>query len=119
MRPLGNPQHKRIRRRRNAVSWTLGELRLLGRKPDSVLARRFGRTIKEVVAERERRRIRLATRPRRWTASEIKLLGIMPDREVSRRLRRSNTAVTNQRQALKIPIFKPRSKFKNWTFAEI
>jgi hypothetical protein len=43
------------------MPWTLAELKKLGKAPDSVLARRFRRTIKEVVAERKHRRIRLAT----------------------------------------------------------
>ena len=68
-------------KQRRGAAWTLSELKLLGRKPESVLARRLGRTIKEVVAERKRRRIRLKTAPRRWTASEIKLLGRYPDLE--------------------------------------
>src|ERR1019366_2977319 len=55
--------------------WTVAELRQLGKVPDSVLARRRGRTIKEVVAERIARRIGLATGPRRWTARELRFLG--------------------------------------------
>ncbi len=54
--------------------WTARELKLLGKLPDSVLARRTGRTIKEIVAEREARRIRVPAGSRRWTANEIKLL---------------------------------------------
>jgi len=41
--------------------WTLFELKQLGKVPDSVLARRTGRTIQAVVAERQRRRLRLLT----------------------------------------------------------
>jgi hypothetical protein len=48
--------------RRWGATWTLAELKCLGKTPDSVLARRTSRTIKEVVAERERRRIRLPPR---------------------------------------------------------
>jgi len=73
---------KRTRRRWGAP-WKLAELKRLGRAPDSVLARRMGRTIKEVVAMRESRRLGLVTGPRRWTAREIRLLGSMPDREVA------------------------------------
>ena len=80
-------QSKRTKSRRGAP-WTLKELKQLGKVPDSVLARRTGRTIKEVVAMREHRRIGLRTPPRRWTAREIRLLGRYYDAEVSRRLRR-------------------------------
>src|SRR5438105_13578036 len=95
---------KRIRR---GERWTLAELRQLGKVPDSVLARRFGRTIKEIVAEREHRAIARETGPRRWTAREILLLGKMNDKEVSRRLRRGYDDVRKQRIILHIPALRP------------
>lgn len=70
-------------------NWRTSEINLLGRVPDSVLARRTGRTIKEVVAERARRRIRLTAALRRWTAREIGLLGRFTDAELARRLART------------------------------
>ncbi len=73
--------------------WTRADIVQLGRVPDSVLARRMGRTIKAVVAERERRKIALPTAPRRWTAREIKLLGKFNDQELARRLRRTDGQV--------------------------
>ena len=73
---------------RRGESWTRAELKHLGRVPDSVLARRSGRTIKEIVAMRESRRIAMETGSRRWTASEIKMLGRYFDAELARRLRR-------------------------------
>jgi hypothetical protein len=78
---------------RRGAPWTLAELKRLGKVPDSALARRTGRTIKEVVAMREARRVRLRTAPRRWTAREIRLLGRFPDAEVARRLHRSHESV--------------------------
>ncbi len=54
---------------RRGERWTLAELKQLGKAPDSVLARRTGRTIKEIVAERERRRISLPTPAPRFTTS--------------------------------------------------
>ena len=84
------------RKNRRGERWTLAEVKQLGNTPDSVLARRTGRTIKEVVAERERRRIRLPTPPRRWTVSEIKLLGCYFDTEIARRLRRPVSSVRRQ-----------------------
>ena len=65
---LSTKPGKPIRRPRWGFPWTVAELKLLGKKPDSVLAKRFARTIKEVVAMRENRRIGLITGPRRWTA---------------------------------------------------
>ena len=76
---------KRTRSRRGAP-WRLSELARLGKTPDSVLARRFGRTIKEVMAIRQQRYISLPTGPRRWTAREIRLLGTMNDYEPERLL---------------------------------
>ena len=67
--------HQKQKRLRRGAPWTAREIKSLGKKPDSVLARRMGRTISEVVAERENRGIGVATGPRRWTAREIKLLG--------------------------------------------
>jgi hypothetical protein len=85
--------------------------------PDSVLARRIGRTIKEIVEERQWRRIRLVTPPRRWTARETKLLGRYFDEELARRFRRPVHDVARQRIALQIPAFRPH-KSKKWTRAE-
>ena len=104
---------------RKGASWTLHELKQLGKVPDSVLARRTGRTIKEVVAERERRRLGLPTAPRRWTAREIRLLGRMNDNEVARRLRRTKSQVRTQRNALHIAPFILPAKVRRWTLAEI
>ena len=108
------PAKMKIKSRRHAP-WTAAELKHLGKTPDSVLARRFSRTIEEVVAERERRRLALPTPARRWTAREIKLLGSRPDMEVARRLRRDRNDVRRQRIELHLPPYRPRPKFKAWT----
>src|SRR5437879_5905021 len=105
-------------KRRMNKPWMAAELKQLGRMPDSVLALRLGRTIKEVVAERERRRIGLVTGPRRWTAREIRLLGKLNDHELGRRLRRPSHQVRLQRVALKIPPCKARARFRLWKPAE-
>lgn len=105
--------------RRRGVPWTLAELKQLGQKPDSVLARRLGRTIKEIVFTRQSRRVGLPIPFRRWTAGEIKLLGTLTDAELSRRLRRPEHHIRNQRLALKIPSFKPRPPYRRWSLAEI
>ncbi len=100
-------------RRRWGAPWTTAEDKQLGKIPDSVLARRTGRTIKEVVAERQRCRIRLPTPARSWTASEIRLLGKFTDREAARRLRRSYGDVRQQRTGLRIPSLRP-SRARKW-----
>src|SRR6266508_1340789 len=102
---------------RCAAPWTVAELKQLGKVPDSVLARRTGRTIKEIVAMRQHRRIGLPTPPRRWTAREIRMLGRYYDAELSRRLRRSYDDVRNQRIRLHIPSLRPL-RSKRWTRAE-
>src|SRR5437899_7984041 len=104
-----------VKRTRRGAAWTVRELRLLGKLPDSVLAHRNRRAIKEVVAERERRFIRLPTGPRRWTARELRLLGRYNDAELSRWLRRKYDNVRRQRRALRIPTFKLRPKQRWWT----
>jgi hypothetical protein len=103
MRALVNhiPKYKKVRRRWNAP-WTPSELKLLGQRTDSVLARRLGRTIKEVAAMRESRHIQAARPNRRWTEEENRLLGTMPDIEVARRLKRGITGVEQQRLKLGI-----------------
>ncbi len=114
--------NRRLRRKRKIARtgtlWKVGELKQLGQAPDSVLARRSQRTIKDVVAMRESRRVALITPPRRWTAREIRLLGTMSDLETARRLRRSAGAVRNHRLLLKIPVFKSRALTRAWTRAE-
>lgn len=106
-------QNPRKRRRDNP--WTTGEIALLGRMPDSTLASRIGRSIREVVAQRETRRIGIPGAPRRWTITETKLLGEFSDAELARRFGRKLGQVRTQRLALKIPPFKPRPKFRFWT----
>jgi hypothetical protein len=73
---MGTQKQSKSRRGR---TWLLSELEELGKTPDSVLARRTQRTIKEVVTMRQHLRIALETGPRRWTMNEIRLLGTMND----------------------------------------
>ena len=101
-------------RSREGARWTTQELKQLGKVPDSVLAQRYGRTIKETVAEREQRRINLPTGPRQWTANEIEMLGQFNDCEVARRLRRTPDQVRRQRVRFGIPALKPQ-RIKKWT----
>src|SRR2546425_12665271 len=118
---MAAPERSEARKRRGAA-WTLAELKQVGKVPDSVLARRTGRTIKEVVAQREHRRVRLPTPPRRWTASELRMLGWKPeelrlvgklrDEEVAACTGHTVTAVHNRRRALGLPM--PQSKIYRW-----
>ena len=94
----------RIYPRKNAP-WTAREINQLGKVPDSVLARRTQRTIKEVVPMLEHRRIFLPTPPRRWTAHEIRMLGRYADRELARRLRRPRKQIRDERIRLRIAPF--------------
>src|SRR5437868_5501944 len=103
---------------RRGTPWTSRELKRLGQIPDSVLARRTGRTIYEVAAERKRRRIRLPGPARRWSARETLMLGRYPDRELARRLRRPRTQIRAERLRLKIPPWRT-FKFKFWKPAEL
>jgi len=109
---------KQRKKRRWGASWTLAELRQLGRAADSVLARRTGRTIGEVVAMREKRRVGLPTPDRRWSAREVKMLGRYNDAELARRLRRGKGQVRRQRIALGIPALLKRKHSRRWTHAE-
>jgi hypothetical protein len=104
---------------RRGSAWSFAELKRLGKTPDSVLARRRGRTIKEIVTMREHYRIAMETGPRPWTMREIKLLGTINDYEVARRLRRSNYQVWHQRTAFKIAPFKPAPPCRKWKLWEI
>jgi hypothetical protein len=104
---------------RRREPWTPAELKLLGEIPDSVFAKRYRRSLKQVVAMREHRGIGQATAPRRWTAREIKLLGKMNDHELARRLRRSHWNVAQQRKDLKIAPFKPRARWRFWKPSEL
>src|ERR1700743_391261 len=103
---------------RNGQRWTMAEIEQLGKVPDSVLAKRWGRTIKSVAGMRESRRILFRQPRRRWTAREIRLLGKWSDCELARRLARSRSDVHCQRLALHIPPLVRRPKFKAWTPAE-
>src|SRR4030095_15687814 len=98
--------------------WTRADLALLGRIPDSVLARRTRRTIKAIVAERERLRIHMPTGPRRWTSREIRMIGQYTDAELARRLCRPYDEVRNQRLELHIRAFRPKPRWRYWTWAE-
>jgi len=111
-------RERRIRTRRG-MPWTIAEARQLGKTPDSILARRYKRTIREIVEQREARGIALPTGPRRWTAREIKLLGTMNDAELGRRLRRPKHHVANRRRSLKIPPFIRRKPANLWKPFEI
>ena len=99
---------------RRGSAWSFAEIKRLGNTPDSVLARRSRRTIKEIVAMREHYRIAMETGPRPWTMREIKLLGRMNDYELARRLRAqtSSLAAKSRFQARPIQASAPCRKWE-------
>jgi len=81
--------------------WTPPEIKLLGTRPDAVLARLLGRTAEGVSLKRQKLKIKAPVQPG-WTEDEMKLLGRLPDAEVARRVKRSETAVQIKRLQLGI-----------------
>jgi hypothetical protein len=100
--------YKRIRTRRRQLAggrvrktqpeWTLEEDRLLGTKPDQVLARKFGRPVSAVRHRRWKKRIRLHLKP--WRPEDDRLLGTRTDHQIAMLLRRSVTNVAWRRNKL-------------------
>lgn len=114
--------YKRIQTRRRQMDggkvrklkpeWTLEEDRLLGTKPDQVLARKFGRPVSAVRHRRWKKRIRVK---KDWRPEDDKILGTRKDREVALLLGRSQTNVAWRRKKLGIP---PKAKARPWTLEE-
>jgi hypothetical protein len=112
---------KRIRTRRRQLAggkakkheeWTLEEDRLLGTKPDHVLARMFKRSVKAVRGRRGTKHIRVK---KDWRPEDDRILGTRTDREVALLLGRSLTNVAWRRKKLGIP---PKAKPHRWTLEE-
>jgi hypothetical protein len=95
--------------RRLQPEWTLEEDRLLGTKPDAVLAKMFGRSVKSVRARRGKKRIRLQ---KDWRPEDDRVLGTRTDHEIALLLGRSVTNVAWRRNKLGIP---PKAKARPWT----
>jgi hypothetical protein len=89
--------------------WTLEEDRLLGTKPDRVLARKFGRPVSAVRQRRWKKRIRVR---KDWRPEDDKVLGTRTDRQIALLLGRSVTNVAWRRNKLGIP---PKAKARPWT----
>lgn len=86
--------------------WTPAERKLLGTKPDDVLARELGRSHFAVSAQRRQARIPRYLdndQVRRWTRLEDRLLGSYPDKDAALRLGRTVAAVAERRRLLRIP----------------
>jgi len=113
--------YKRIRTRRRRLGerrtrqrreWTLEEDRLLGTKPDKVLARMFGRTPKAVRHRREAKRIRMT---KKWRPEDDAVLGTRTDEQIGMLLNRTLGNVAWRRNKLGIAAaHKPRE----WTEEE-
>jgi len=95
--------------RKSRPEWTLEEDRLLGTKPDQVLARKFGRPVSAVRHRRWKKRIRVR---KLWRPEDDKILGTRTDREVGLLLGRSQSNVSWRRINLGIP---PKAKARPWT----
>lgn len=114
--------YKRIHTRRRQLAggklrklqpeWTLEEDRLLGTKPDRVLAKMFGRSVRSVRARRGKKRIRVK---KDWRPEDDKILGTRTDHEVALLLGRSVTNVAWRRNKLGIP---PKNKPHPWSSEE-
>ena len=114
--------YKRIRTRRQQLAggkvrkkppeWTLEEDRLLGTKPDHVLARKFGRPVAAVRHRREKKRIRMT---KIWRPEDDAILGTRTDRQIGLLLGRSGGNVAWRRKQLGIPA---KAKPRVWTEAE-
>ena len=112
--------YKRIQTRRRQLrarkptkrlpDWTFGEDRLLGTKPDAVLARKFGRPVAAVRHRRWKKRIRLYRNL--WRPEDDKVLGSRADREIAMLLHRSVSNVAWRRRKLGLP---PKAKPRPWT----
>jgi hypothetical protein len=110
--------YNRIRTRRRQLAagkskqredWTLEEDRLLGTRPDRVLAKMFGRSLKSIRARRGLKRIRVK---KDWRPEDDKVLGTRPDRAIAMLLGRSQTNVAWRRKKLGIP---PKAGRRPWT----
>lgn len=111
--------YKRIHTRRRQLAggkvrklqpeWTLEEDRLLGTRPDQVLARKFGRPVSAVRHRRWKKRIRVK---KDWRPEDDKILGTRTDHDVALLLGRSVTNVAWRRKRLGIP---PKSRPRPWT----
>ena len=114
--------YQRIRTRRRQLAggkarktqpeWTLEEDRLLGSKPDQVLAQKFGRPVSAVRHRRWKKRIRLA---KQWRPEDDQILGTRGDREIALLLGRRQGNVSWRRNKLGIPA---KAKPRPWTTAE-
>ncbi len=96
--------------RKQQPEWTLEEDRLLGTKPDQVLARKFGRPVSAVRHRRWKKRICFYLKA--WRPADDRILGTRTDREVALLLDRSVTNVGWRRKKLGIP---PKAKARPWT----
>lgn len=95
--------------RKQQPEWTLEEDRLLGTKPDQVLAKMFSRPVSAVRQRRGKKRIRLK---KDWRPEDDKVLGTRTDHEIALLLGRSVTNVAWRRNKLGIP---PKAKARPWT----
>jgi hypothetical protein len=95
-------------------SWTKAELALLGTMRDEKLARKIGRGVNAVHAQRNNRGIPcFKSKLNLWRPEDDNILGTRPDGQIAALLGRSTYAVATRRRHKGIPIFHARQKKQN------
>jgi hypothetical protein len=90
------------------MNWTVQESKLLGTKPDAVIAILLDRSLESVRLKRQKLCIESPLQPP-WKDAEIKLLGTGPDREIARRIGRTTSAVQTKRLILGLRSWRARN----------
>lgn len=90
------------RRTSTSIRWTADDLRLLGRLPDTEVARRLGLSLHHVVVERRRQGVRAArpAEPVQWTEERLAALGTVPDARLAKEWGISAGSIALKRQEL-------------------
>ena len=95
-------------------AWTPEEVVSLGTMRDEKLARKIGRTVGAVHAQRNNRGIPcFNSKLYLWRPEDDKILGTRPDDQVAALLGRSTYAVAQRRRLKRIAIFHAREKKRN------
>lgn len=88
--------------------WTAAEIELLGKEPDTRIARKLKIAASTVAAERRRRDIPAYRAAFEWTEEALSLLGTDTDERIAARLGISRPVVGRKRRELETPAFMPR-----------
>lgn len=90
------------RRTSKSIRWSDDDLRLLGRLPDTVVARRLGLSLHHVVVERRRQGVGAAqpADPVQWSTERLARLGTVPDAHLANEWGISAGSIALKRQEL-------------------